>query len=94
MTSSAIGSPMLRTRAPLVLNLPEQAWYDVQLGAQGHPPRPRCRPRVPRSAPRPPAVADGVLSCAELGYAHRDIAALFQVLEQTGPVADGGPVAA
>ncbi|MER7693864.1 NAD(P)-dependent oxidoreductase [Streptomyces sp. NPDC097610] len=31
MTSSAIGSPMLQARAPLVLDLPEQAWFDVQL---------------------------------------------------------------
>jgi 3-hydroxyisobutyrate dehydrogenase-like beta-hydroxyacid dehydrogenase len=105
MTSSAIGSPMLRTRAPLVLDLPEQAWFDVQLmhkdirlaldaARESHVPLPSA------------AVADSMLSWAgELGYAHRDIAALFQVLEQTvaadpgpvagaGPVADGGPVAA
>jgi 3-hydroxyisobutyrate dehydrogenase-like beta-hydroxyacid dehydrogenase len=31
MTGSAIGSPMLRARAPLVLDLPEQAWFDVRL---------------------------------------------------------------
>ena len=31
MTESAIGSPMLQARAPLVLDLPEQAWFDVQL---------------------------------------------------------------
>ena len=31
MTESAIGSPMLKARVPLVLDLPEQAWFDVQL---------------------------------------------------------------
>jgi 3-hydroxyisobutyrate dehydrogenase-like beta-hydroxyacid dehydrogenase len=31
MTDSAIGSPMLEARAPLMLNLPDQAWFDVQL---------------------------------------------------------------
>ena len=48
--------------------------------AQGHPPRAGDRPRV--GVPLPAAAAaDGVLSQAEeLGYGHRDIAALFQVL--------------
>lgn len=99
MTSSAIGSPMLRTRAPLVLDLPEQAWFDVQLmhkdirlaldaARESHVPLPSA------------AVADTMLSWAgEHGYAQRDIAALFQVLEQTavpgpGLVADAGPTAA
>jgi 3-hydroxyisobutyrate dehydrogenase-like beta-hydroxyacid dehydrogenase len=31
MTAGPIGSPTLQTRAPLVLDLPEQAWFDVQL---------------------------------------------------------------
>ena len=31
MTQSPIGSPMLKARAPLVLDLPEEAWFDVGL---------------------------------------------------------------
>jgi 3-hydroxyisobutyrate dehydrogenase-like beta-hydroxyacid dehydrogenase len=31
MTESAIGSPMLKARVPLVLDLPEEAWFDVRL---------------------------------------------------------------
>ncbi|MDX6554495.1 MAG: hypothetical protein QOD86_690, partial [Miltoncostaeaceae bacterium] len=31
MTSSPIGSPMLRARAPLLLDLPEEAWFDIAL---------------------------------------------------------------
>lgn len=31
MTGSAIGSPMLQARAPLVLDLPEEAWFDIRL---------------------------------------------------------------
>ena len=31
MTESPIGSPMLKARAPLVLDLPEEAWFDVGL---------------------------------------------------------------
>ena len=31
MASSPIGSPMLKARVPLLLDLPEQAWFDVAL---------------------------------------------------------------
>jgi 3-hydroxyisobutyrate dehydrogenase-like beta-hydroxyacid dehydrogenase len=80
MTSSAIGSPMLKARVPLILDLPDQAFFDVSLMkkdldlAQGtahelHVPLP--------TAER----ASEVLGVAEqMGYAHRDIAALFPVL--------------
>jgi 3-hydroxyisobutyrate dehydrogenase-like beta-hydroxyacid dehydrogenase len=89
MTDSAIGSPMLKTRAPLVLDLPGQAWFDVELMHKDI--------RLALAAAResgvalPSAsVADSMLStAAELGYGHRDIAAFFQVLEQmAGPGRD------
>jgi 3-hydroxyisobutyrate dehydrogenase len=83
MTGSAIGSPMLQARAPLVLDLPEQAWFDVQLMHKDI----RLALDAARQVkvPLPAAsAADGVLSRAEeLGYGHRDIAGLFQVLAQT-----------
>src|SRR5919201_485378 len=31
MTKSPIGSPMLKARAPLVLDLPDDAWFDIAL---------------------------------------------------------------
>ena len=80
MTGSAIGSPMLQARAPLVLDLPEQAWFDVQLMHKDI----RLALEAARQAnvPLPAATAaDSALTQAEeLGYGHRDIAALFQVL--------------
>jgi 3-hydroxyisobutyrate dehydrogenase-like beta-hydroxyacid dehydrogenase len=83
MTGTAIGSPMLQARAPLMLNLPEQAWFDVQLMHKDiHLALEAARQL---SVPVPSAaVADGMLAKAEeLGYARRDIAALFQVLALT-----------
>ena len=82
MTKSPIGSPMLKTRAPLVLDLPEDAWFDIELMHKDI--------RLARAAagdldvPLPSAaVADTVLSRAEdLGYGARDLAALFEVLER------------
>jgi 3-hydroxyisobutyrate dehydrogenase-like beta-hydroxyacid dehydrogenase len=81
MANSSIGSPMLKARAPLVFDLPEEAWFtlalvqkDVELArdvAQG------------LGVPLPTADrADEILRRARaLGYEQRDLAALFQVLE-------------
>ncbi len=83
MTGSAIGSPMLRARAPLMLNLPEQAWFDVQLMHKDI----RLVLETARQLDVPvpsAAVSDRLLTRAdELGYARRDIAALYEVLART-----------
>ena len=95
MTGSAIGSPMLQARAPLVLDLPEQAWFDVRLMHKDI--RLALEAARESTIPLPAAsAADSVLSRAEeMGYGHRDIAGLFQVLAATaaGPAAAPGPVA-
>jgi 3-hydroxyisobutyrate dehydrogenase-like beta-hydroxyacid dehydrogenase len=93
MTGSAIGSPVLRARAPLMLGLPGQAWFDVQLMHKDI----RLALQTARGLGVPvpsAAAADGLLARAEeLGYARRDIAALFQVLARTAgaPGATAGP---
>jgi 3-hydroxyisobutyrate dehydrogenase-like beta-hydroxyacid dehydrogenase len=80
MTQSPIGSPMLKARAELVLELPDDAWFDVSLmqkdivlaldtARQLNVPLPSA------------ATADQLLTIARaLGYERRDIAALFEVL--------------
>ena len=71
---------MLKARVSLVLDRPEETWFDVGLmhkdirlalatGAERHVPLPSG------------GVADNVLSQAiELGYEHRDIAVVHEVL--------------
>jgi 3-hydroxyisobutyrate dehydrogenase-like beta-hydroxyacid dehydrogenase len=82
MTSSPIGSPMLQARAPLMLSLPEQAWFDVRLmhkdiGLVLETARALGVPVLSAEA------TDRVLARAEeLGYGRRDIAAFFEVLGQ------------
>ena len=83
MSSSSIGSPMLKARIPLLLHLPEQAWFDVDLMTKDI--------HLARQAgdefaiPLPSAtVVDQVLTEArQLGYAHRDLASLHDVLAKT-----------
>src|SRR5450631_2673520 len=86
LTHSAIGSPMLQARAPMLLELPEQAWFDVtmmrkDLGLTLATARELGVP-LPSTT-----VADELLSSAtKRGYEHRDIAVLFRVLsEMTSP---------
>jgi 3-hydroxyisobutyrate dehydrogenase-like beta-hydroxyacid dehydrogenase len=82
MSSSSIGSPMLKARIPLLLHLPDQAWFDVDMMQKDI--------RLAREAaddlqiPLPSAaVADEVLSTARrLGYTHRDLASLHEVLAE------------
>ena len=85
MTASPIGSPMLKLRAPLVLELPDEAWFNVGLM------RKDVRLALAMAAElgiRLPStgIADDMLSKAvELGYERRDIAALFEVLTRAAP---------
>jgi 3-hydroxyisobutyrate dehydrogenase-like beta-hydroxyacid dehydrogenase len=82
LSSSAVGSPMLRMRGPLVLDRPDAAWFDVDLmqkdvdlalaeGRSLHLPLPST------------AIAGNVLASAQaLGYGSEDIVAVFDVLAQ------------
>jgi len=82
MAESPIGSPMLKARADLVLDLPDEAWFDVDLLQKDvvlalDTARQLGVPLLSAAA------ADEVLTLARAaGYEHRDIAALFEVLAQ------------
>jgi 3-hydroxyisobutyrate dehydrogenase-like beta-hydroxyacid dehydrogenase len=83
MSTSSIGSPTLKARIPLLLDLPEHAWFDVALMQKDI--------RLARATgddlqiPLPSAtIADQILTKARsLGYAHRDLASLHNVLADT-----------
>jgi 3-hydroxyisobutyrate dehydrogenase-like beta-hydroxyacid dehydrogenase len=82
MTRSPIASPMLKARAALVLELPDEAWFDVGLMQKDIVLALDEARRL--SVPLPSAAAaDELLTVARaLGYEHRDLAALFEVLAQ------------
>jgi 3-hydroxyisobutyrate dehydrogenase-like beta-hydroxyacid dehydrogenase len=80
MIASPIGSPMLKARAPLVLDLPEDAWFDVRLMHKDIALAIATAGELGLRLPSARA-ADEVLAEAETrGYGGRDIAALYQVL--------------
>ena len=82
MTGSAIGSPMLKARAPLILDLPDEAWFDIRLMHKDLELALDAAHQL--TIPLPTADrADEILTLAhQLGYNHRHIAALYQVLQQ------------
>jgi len=82
MAESPIGSPMLKARADLVLDLPDEAWFDVGL-LQKDVVLALDTARQLGVLLLSAAAADEVLTLARAaGYEHRDIAALFEVLAQ------------
>jgi len=82
MEASPIGSPMLQARASIILDPPEEAWFD--LGFMHKDIELALATARELQIPLPTAErADEVLERAEaLGYERRDLAALFQALEQ------------
>ena len=82
MTNSPIGSPMLKARADLVLDLPDEAWFDVSLMQKDIVLALDTARQLGLPLPSA-ATADQMLTLARAaGYEHRDIAALFEVLAQ------------
>jgi 3-hydroxyisobutyrate dehydrogenase-like beta-hydroxyacid dehydrogenase len=80
MTESPIGSPMLKARVPLVLDKPDETWFDIELM---HKDIRLARQAGDAAATALPtaAVADEILTRAErLGFGHRDIAAMHATL--------------
>ncbi len=80
MTHSVIGSPMVQYRGPFVLNMPEEAWFNVnmmqkdmllalELGRQLDVPLPTT------------AITNEMLTTARgMGLADKDFAVLFEAL--------------
>jgi 3-hydroxyisobutyrate dehydrogenase-like beta-hydroxyacid dehydrogenase len=86
MTHSVIGSPMVQYRGPMVLNMPDEAWFDVdmmqkdmllalEMGRQLDVPLPTT------------AVTNEMLTAARgMGLARKDFAVIFEVLARMAGV--------
>jgi 3-hydroxyisobutyrate dehydrogenase-like beta-hydroxyacid dehydrogenase len=83
MTQSPIGSPMLKARAPLVLDLPDGAWFDIGLMHKDIRLALSMAAELGIDLASAETVEQALTRAEELGYEHRDLAALFTVLEQS-----------
>jgi 3-hydroxyisobutyrate dehydrogenase-like beta-hydroxyacid dehydrogenase len=85
MSTSSIGSPMLKARVPLLLDLPKQAWFDVALMEKDIRLARETADELAVPLPSASVAHEMLARASELGYAHRDLAALHEVLANTAP---------
>ena len=85
MSESSIGSPMLKARVPLLLDLPESAWFDVELLHKDIRLALQAATRLGITLPSAATADDMLATAGDLGYGERDIAALHQVLADLAP---------
>ena len=87
MATSSIGSPMLAARVPLLLDLPADAWFDVALMHKDIRLALHQAQALRLTLPAATATDRELATADQLGYAHRDIAALHEVLDRLNPPA-------
>jgi 3-hydroxyisobutyrate dehydrogenase-like beta-hydroxyacid dehydrogenase len=82
LTQSPLGSPMLKSRGPLVLDLPEKGWFDVRLMRKDL--RLALETAARLDVPLPSAsVANELYTAADaMGYKNHDIAVVYEVLAE------------
>jgi 3-hydroxyisobutyrate dehydrogenase-like beta-hydroxyacid dehydrogenase len=90
MATSSIGSPMLAARVPLLLDLPADAWFDVALMHKDIRLALQQAQALRLLLPAATAADRELATADQLGYAHRDIAALREVLDRLNPPARRG----
>jgi 3-hydroxyisobutyrate dehydrogenase-like beta-hydroxyacid dehydrogenase len=82
LTESAVGSPMLKSRGRFVLELPEQAWFDVALMRKDLTLALEAAARLDVPLPSA-AIAQQLFTAAHaMGYEEKDIAVVFDVLAE------------
>jgi 3-hydroxyisobutyrate dehydrogenase-like beta-hydroxyacid dehydrogenase len=80
MAGSPIGSPMLKARVPLVLDLPDDAWFDVGLMHKDIRLALAMGDELGLQLPSAHAADEELTEAENLGYGHRDIASAYDVL--------------
>ena len=83
MSTSAIGSPMLKGRVPMILDLPTQAWFDVAMMEKDVRLAQGVADELATPMPTAAVAREMLTRAGELGYAHRDLAALHEVLAKS-----------
>jgi 3-hydroxyisobutyrate dehydrogenase-like beta-hydroxyacid dehydrogenase len=86
MTSSSIGSPLLRGRAHLVIDPPEHAWFDIAMMQKDLVLALDTARHLGVPLPTTSAANDLLTLARTLGYERRDVASTREVLAE---LADG-----
>jgi 3-hydroxyisobutyrate dehydrogenase len=89
MTSSAIGSPMLKARVPLVLDRPDETWFDIALMRKDIGLALDAGDQLATRMAATGLAADVLDDAVAAGMEHRDIAAMYDLLEGSGRQREG-----
>jgi 3-hydroxyisobutyrate dehydrogenase-like beta-hydroxyacid dehydrogenase len=82
MANSPIGSPMLKARAPLVFDLPDEAWFTLGLVQKDVELARAVAAGLGLPLPTADRVDEVLRLARDLGYERRDLAAFFRVLQE------------
>jgi 3-hydroxyisobutyrate dehydrogenase-like beta-hydroxyacid dehydrogenase len=87
LTHSAIGSPMLQYRGPFVLQMPDEAWFDVNMMQKDVQLALELGRQLDVPLPTAAATNEWLTAARALGLAEQDFAAVFQALARVSGVA-------
>jgi 3-hydroxyisobutyrate dehydrogenase-like beta-hydroxyacid dehydrogenase len=80
ITHSAVASPMVQYRGPMVLNMPEEAWFNVNMMQKDMLLAMELGRHVDVPLPMTAAANEMLTAARGMGLAERDFAIVFQVL--------------
>jgi 3-hydroxyisobutyrate dehydrogenase-like beta-hydroxyacid dehydrogenase len=80
ITHSAVASPMVQYRGPMVLNMPEEAWFNVNMMQKDMLLALELGRHVDVPLPTTAAANEMLTAARAIGLAERDFAIVFQVL--------------
>ncbi len=80
ITHSAVASPMVQYRGPMVLNMPEEAWFNVNMMQKDMLLALDLGRHVDVPLPMTAAANEMLTAARGMGLAERDFAIVFQVL--------------
>jgi 3-hydroxyisobutyrate dehydrogenase-like beta-hydroxyacid dehydrogenase len=80
ITHSAVASPMVQYRGPMVLNMPDEAWFNVNMMQKDMLLALELGRHVDVPLPTTAAANEMLTAARAMGLAERDFAIVFQVL--------------
>jgi 3-hydroxyisobutyrate dehydrogenase-like beta-hydroxyacid dehydrogenase len=87
LTHSAIGSPMLQYRGPFVLQMPDEAWFNVNMMQKDIQLALELGRQLDVPLPTTAATNEWLTAARALGLAEQDFAAVFHALARVAGVA-------
>jgi 3-hydroxyisobutyrate dehydrogenase-like beta-hydroxyacid dehydrogenase len=86
LTNSVIASPMVKYRGPLVLEMPDEAWFDVNMMQKDMKLALELGQTLDVPLPTTAVTNEFLTAARGMGLAHLDFAVLFEVLAQMSGV--------